>query len=100
MTYSEPPSGLALDHNLAITLRRTECFFFEPTLHHGKPRRCGMASAGNDPTAGDTTKVQPKEYKLQVLVGTVAYLKYLGDRVETLERVTPERVRGGTGAPE
>ena len=60
----------------------------------------GMASAGIDPTAGDTTKVQPKEYKLEVLVRTVAYLKHLVDRVETLERVTSERVRGGTRAPE
>lgn len=56
----------------------------------------GMGGAGNDPTAGNNTKVQPKEYKLEVLVRTVAYLKHLVDRVEILERGTPERVPGGT----
>ncbi len=56
----------------------------------------GGGSTGNDPTAGNATKVQPKEYKLEVLVRTVAYLKHLVDRVEILERVTPGRVPGGT----
>jgi len=60
----------------------------------------GMGGAGNDPTTGNTTKVQPKEYKLEVLVRTVAYLRHLVDRVEILERGTPERVPSGTGPHE
>lgn len=60
----------------------------------------GVGSTSNDPTAGNATKVQPKEYKLEVLVRTVAYLKQLVDRVESLERVTPNRVQGSTEARE
>jgi Helix-loop-helix DNA-binding domain len=60
----------------------------------------GIGSASNDAAAGNTSKVQPKEYKLEVLVRTVAYLKHLIERVEILERVTSERTRGGTGAHE
>ena len=59
-----------------------------------------IGSTGNDPTAGNATKIQPKEYKLEVLVRTVAYLKHLVDRVEILERVAPGRVPGDTEAHE
>jgi hypothetical protein len=59
-----------------------------------------MGGAANDPTTGSTTKVQPKEYKLEVLVRTVAYLRQLVDRVEILERGTPERAPGDTGGHE
>jgi len=71
------------------------------TLVPTQPDDCSVpaSSATNDATTGNS-KVQPKEYKLEVLVRTVAYLKQLIERVEILERVTPDRVRGGTRAHE
>ena len=72
------------------------------TLVPTQPDEASVAigSATNDATTGNSTKGQPKEYKLEVLVRTVGYLKQLIDRVEILERVTSERVRGGTRAHE
>ena len=60
-------------------------------------RSVAMGSATNDAITVNTTKVQPKEYKLEVLVRTVGYLRHLIDRVETLERLTSEQsVQDGT----
>jgi hypothetical protein len=70
------------------------------TLVPTPPDDPSVVGPANDPAAGNTTKVQPKEYKLEVLVRTVAYLKQLIDRIEILERVTSERVRPPTGAHE
>ena len=54
-------------------------------------RSLAMGSATISTTTENTTKVQPKEYKLEVLVRTVDHLRHLIHRVEVLERLTSEQ---------
>ena len=71
------------------------------TLVPPKPdeRSVATGSATNNTTTENTTRVQPKEYKLEVLVRAVDHLRHLIHRVEVLERLTSEqRVQDGTRA--